>query len=144
MNPQIRKIESKDIESVYTLGMAVPEFSTKDEADHRFWPKETLERFVDQGFSLVIEDNKIVVGFLLTAYQPVTKKLTWENMYLDLSYQKRGLAETCFNRSWELAQKEGAIVAECVVASDNISAQKMCKRLGFSSVRDYKWMLKWE
>jgi ribosomal protein S18 acetylase RimI-like enzyme len=143
VNPVIRKLESKDIERIYNLGIAVSEFSAKDEADHRFWPKDTLERFVDQGLSLVIEDANAVVGFLLAAYQPITQKLTWENMYIDPNYQKRGLAEDCFQRTWEIARKEGAIMAEAIVALDNIPAQRMCERLRFNSAGNYHWMLKW-
>ena len=59
MNPQIRKLESRDIDRVYDLGMRVPEFSVKDETEHRFWPKETLEKFSNQGLSLVIEDESL-------------------------------------------------------------------------------------
>ncbi len=144
MNPLIRKFESKDIEKVYNLGIAVPEFSAKDEANHGFWSKDTLEKFIAQGFSLVVEDNNSVVGFLLAVYQPITQKLTWENMYLNPAYQKKGFAENCFNRSWEIAQKEGAIAVEGLVASNNIPSQKMLKRLGFKSAGDYQWMLKWK
>lgn len=143
MNPLIRKFESKDIEKVYGLGMAVPEFSVKDETDHRFWSKDTLEKFVDQGLSLVIEDQSLVVGFLLTVYQPITQKLTWENMYINPAYQKMGLAENCFQKTWEMAKKKGAIMAEALIASNNIPAQKMCGRLGFKGAGNYQWMLKW-
>ena len=90
MNPQIRKLEYRDIDRVYDLGMRVPEFSAKDKEEHKFWPKETLERFANQGLSFVTEDEGLVVGFLLSAYQPVTQKLTWENMYIEPNYQRRG------------------------------------------------------
>lgn len=144
MNPIIRKLESRDIDRVYDLGRQVPEFSIKGEAEHRFWPKETLERFVSQGLSLVIEDQSSVVGFLLAVYQPVTQKLTWENMYVVPAYQNRGLADDCFQKTWEMAKKEGARFVEGLVASDNIPAQEMLMRLGFKSAGDYYWMLKWQ
>lgn len=144
MNPQIRKIESRDTDQVYALGIKVPEFSANDGGDHRFWPKDTLERFVEQGLSLVIEDQNSIVGFLLAVYQPITQKLTWENMYIDPKYQRRGLAEVCFTQSWETAQKKGATVCEGIVASTNPPSQKMLKRLGFVSAGDYQWMLKWK
>lgn len=144
MNPLIRKLESKDIERVYNLGIIVPEFSVKDKEDHRFWSKDTLEKFVNQGLSLVIEDQSTIVGFLLAVYQPITQKLTWENMYLDSAYRMKGLAEDCFQKTWETAQKKGAIVAESLVALNNLPAQKMFKRLGFTSAGNYRWMLKWK
>lgn len=144
MNSLIRKLESRDIERVYDLGMNVPEFSVKDKTDHKFWSKDILERFVNQGLSLVIEDESSVVGFLLAAYQPITQKLTWENMYIDTSYRKRGLAEACFQKTWEMAQKEGAIVVEGLVKSNNFTSQRMLKRLGFNSNGNYQWMLKWK
>ena len=144
MNPQIRKLQYGDIDRVYDLGMKVPEFSKKDEAGHRFWPKSALERFANQGLSLVIEDQNLVVGFLLAVYQPITQKLTWENMSIDSLYQNRGLADECFKRTWEMAKEKGAIFVEGLVASDNLSAQKMLERLGFKSAGDYLWMLKWQ
>ena len=143
MNPQIRKIESRDIKRVYDLGMEVSEFAANDEANHRFWSQETLERFVEQGLSFVVDDKELVVGFLLAVYQPVTQKLTWENMYLSSEYRKQGLAESCFQESWALAQKKGAKVAEAIVAYNNIPSQRMLERLGFNNAGDYKWMLKW-
>ena len=142
MNPQIRKLEYRDIDRVYDLGMRVPEFSAKDKEEHKFWPKETLERFANQGLSFVTEDEGLVVGFLLSAYQPVTQKLTWENMYIEPNYQRRGLAETCFKESWSEAQRAGAIMAEGIVASNNLPPQKMLTRLGFNRAGDYQWMLK--
>ena len=144
MNPQIRKLESKDIDRVYDLGMKVSEFSARDKAEHRFWPKETLERFADQGLSFVIEDQSLVVGFLLSAYQLITQKLTWENMYIDPNYQKRGLAEKCFKECWDEAQRKGASMMEGIVASDNLPSQKMLTRLGFNSAGNYQWMLKFK
>ena len=142
VNPQIRKLQYSDIGGVYDLGMKVQEFSAKDQEEYRFWSKSTLERFVSQGLSFVIEDEDSIVGFLLSAYQPITQKLTWENMYIEPAYQKRGLAEVCFKESWSKAQKDGATIVEGIVASNNLPAQKMLKRLGFSSAGDYQWMLK--
>ncbi len=142
MDPQIRKLEDRDIDKVYDLGMKVSEFSAKDEAKHRFWPKETLERFANQGLSFVIEYDDLVVGFLLSAYQPVTQKLTWENMYIEPSYQKRGLAEKCFKECWDEAKRNGASMVEGIIASNNLRSLKMLTRLGFNSAGDYQWMLK--
>ena len=143
MNPRIRKLQCEDVDRIYDLGMNIPEFSAKDEFGHRFWPKSTLELFVKQGLSFVVEDERLVIGFLLAVYQPITQKLTWENMYLAPSYQRRGLAEDCFQKSWEIAKNKGATIVEAIVASSNIPSQKMCKRLGFNNAGDYQWMLKW-
>ena len=143
MNPQIRKLQYDDIDRVYDLGMKVSEFSAKDEAEYKFWPKSILERFANQGFSFVIEDEGLVVGFLLSTYQPITQKLTWENMFIESMYQTKGLADECFQKTWEMAKKEGAIITEGLVASDNLPSQKMLERLGFKSAGNYQWMLKW-
>jgi GNAT superfamily N-acetyltransferase len=142
MNPEIRNLESRDIDRVYDLGMKVMEFSANDKSNHRFWPKETLERFAAQGFSFVVDDRDSVVGFLLAVYQPVTGKLTWENMYLSPEYRKQGLSEKCFEKSWERAQRNGAIVAEGIVELANFSSRKMLERLGFQCTGSYNWMLK--
>ncbi len=144
MNPQIRKLQPKDIDRVYDLGMKVPEFSANVKSKHQFWSKDTLERFVNEDFSLVIEDEDLVIGFLLAVYQPITQKLTWENMYIEPAYQKKGLAKACFEKSWNEAQRKGAIIAECVVSISNHSAQKTCKRLGFNNAGDYQWMIKFK
>ena len=97
MNPQIRSLQKRDVEAVYTLGVSVSEFATDEE--HRFWPRDTLERFAEDRLSFVVEDGSDIVGFLLAAYQQVTRKLTWENMYISEEYRGRSLPEKCFNRS---------------------------------------------
>ena len=122
MNQIIRKFELGDIDCVYNLGIQIPQFSANDSGKHVFWPKDTLERFVRHGFSFVIESETDLVGFLLAVYQQVTRKLTWENMYILPEYRKQGLAEECFQQSWKLAQEQGATVAESLVESHNTLA----------------------
>ena len=135
-----RLFEKKDVERVYDLGINVPEFSVDKE--HKFWLKETLERFAEQGFSFVVEDVSSLVGFLLAVYQPVTRKLTWENMYLSHEYRSQGLAEECFNKSWTLARENGALIAEGISEAYNSPSRKMLERLGFQNAGTYNWMLK--
>ena len=144
MKEGIRKFEDKDIEIVYNLGIQIPEFSVNDETSHRFWPKDTLERFVEQGLSLVIEDQNSVVGFLLAVYQPVTLKLTWENMYIIPEYRKKGIAGECFQKGWKLAQQHGATAVEALVKTNNTPSQQMLKRLNFNNAGNYYWMLKFK
>ena len=141
MNPLIKKLEEKEIEEVYRMGVQVPQFSVDDRASHTFWQKDNLRMFAEQGFSVVIHDEEKIVGFLLAAYQPVTNKLTWENMYLLQEYRRRGLAQQCFQISWKLAQEAGARVAEGLVELNNIPSQNMLKRLGFENAGKYHWML---
>ena len=140
MNPQIRSLRKEDINQVYVLGLEVAEFAA--DTEHTFWPKETLERFTEDGLSFVVEDNSVIVGFILSVYQPVTRKMTWENMYLSQEYRGRGLAERCFNESWQVAQKRGAVIAEAINEENNLSAQRMCQRLGFRNAEAHYWMLK--
>lgn len=140
MAPEIRKLEGRDVEQVYGLGTKVREFSA---VDARFWPKDTLERFAEDGLSFVVDDSRIV-GFLLAAYQPVTRKLTWENMYLEKNYRGQGLAEKCFNLCWEEAQKRGAIFIDYVAPSETVLSIKMGEKLGFKSAGNYNWMLKFK
>ncbi|MDP1694542.1 MAG: GNAT family N-acetyltransferase [Candidatus Woesearchaeota archaeon] len=114
------------------------------DSEHAFWPLDTLDRFVEEGLSFVVEeaDNTQLVGFLLAAYQPVTRKLTWENMYLSPGYRRRALADACFYQSWSIAQQRGAIMAEGIVNVTNDASQKMLQRLGFQTAGTYSWMLK--
>lgn len=139
----VRKLESRDTEDVYSLGMQIPQFAVGDQAHHRFWEKDVLKRFAHEGFSFVIEDKKVIRGFLLAVYQPITQKLTWENMYIEPQYRRRGLAEECFQKSWKLAQENGAKIAESLVESNNLPSLKMLNRLGFINAGTYNWMLKW-
>jgi len=140
MNPQVRNFRKEDVDRVHDLGTVVAEFAA--DVEHKFWPKDTLERFAEDGLSFVVEDNSTIVGFILSVYQPVTRKLTWENMYLSKPYRGMGLTEECFNRSWTAAQNIGATIAEAINEANNLSAQRMCKRLGFQDAGTYHWMLK--
>ena len=141
MNPHIRPLEQRDIDTVYQLGMSVSEFAIVD-GTHRFWPKDTLEKFVTNELSFVVEEHTQIVGFLLATYQPVTKKLTWENMYLDPAYRRQGLAQACFHQSWIKAQQKGAVLAEGLVEVTNSTSQQMLEHLGFHNAGTYSWMLK--
>ena len=133
-----------DAKQIYSLGHSVEEFRATPNNSNAFWPLETLEEIAEKEIAYVVENNQEIVGFLIATYQSTTRKITWENMYIKPAYQKRGLAEYCFQKTWEMARKEGAIIAEALVASNNLSAQKMCKGLGFNSAGDYQWMLKWK
>ncbi len=140
MAPKVRSFEARDVARVHEMGITVPEFAAGPE--HRFWPQATLERFAEQGLSCVVEDATDVVGFLLASYQPITEKLTWDNMYLASGYRGQGLADVCFQESWRRAQLQGAKIAESWIARDNDPSQKMLKRLGFQDCGTYRWMLK--
>ena len=140
MNPYIRHLECEDVLQVYDLGRKVAEFTAND---HTFWSLDTLERFAREGLSLVVEeaDDTRLVGFLLTTYQPVTRKLTWENMYLDPAYRGKSLAQACFHQSWSVAQQRGAIMAEGIVKVTNDASRHMLESLGFQTAGTYNWML---
>lgn len=134
-------MEGRDISQVHILGSMVKEFEVVDKGPG-FWKPEILENIVLDGLSYVVDDQGKIGGFLLATYQPVTRKLTWENMYLLKEYRKKGLAEKCFNLSWRLAQERGAFMAEGLVENNNMASQKMLKRLGFEVAGNYLWMLR--
>ena len=142
--PLIRNFEKQDINQVYQLGITVSEFEVNLPGRPKFifWSRETIERIFDQGFSCVVEENKNIEGFLLATFQPVTRKLTWENMYLSPNYRNRGLVYQCFQRVWRRAEYYNVEFAEGIMAPDNLPSSRMLGNLGFASAGLYHWMLK--
>ena len=141
MNPYIRHLERADVPIIVDLGRNVPEFTVDNK--HSFWPIDTLDRFVEEGLSFVVEEraNTQIVGFLLAAYQPVTRKLTVEDVYISPNYRRKFLADACFHQSWSIAKYRGAVMAEALVKIENSPSRKMFERLGFQNVGTYSWML---
>ena len=81
---EISKIEVKDIDEIYDIGISIKDFSA-DGGKNCFWPKETLNNIItsEQDIGLKIKIADKIVGFCLVMIHSSTKKAYLENFYVD-------------------------------------------------------------
>ena len=86
------KIE--DVELVYALGIGEKRFRVGAESAG-FWTKEQLRNWVKSkdDVLLVAEENRQIVGYVLSQYHAPTRKATFENLYVFPKYRNLGIAK---------------------------------------------------
>lgn len=132
-DPSIMPLSREDVPKVSHWGRSVSAFEC-------FWPEETLYRFVEDGLSYgIYAEGPTLVGFALATYQPITRKLTWENLYIDPLYRGKGLGQKAFQKIWEVGRRRGALVAEGIVKGKNKSSERMLLALGFQLTGHCRW-----
>jgi ribosomal protein S18 acetylase RimI-like enzyme len=140
MNYTIRKMEAKDIEQVYELGVHQDEFSTESGS---FWTKEQLASWVESNtdITLVAEQDTKILGFSLYAQHLPTKKITWENLYVDPTTRGLGIGSALVQEGLKLSKELGCTyMMGCVNASDKKEFSEYLTKFGFKKHGEVIWM----
>ncbi len=133
MNLTIANLKAEDIPQIMKFGGNHPAFEG-------FWSEETIERFVEDGLSRGIYcEERTLIGFVLATYQPITRKLTWENAYVAPEYRKLNLALDAFQQVWQEGRKRGALFAEAIVKAENTNPERILLKAGFTSRGEHLW-----
>ncbi len=138
---QVTPMEKEDIDIVYRMGGDEKEFRVEEDGEC-FWPRETLERWVDSkdDASYVIKVNGNVAGFLLATYNGVCRKATVENVYISEEFRNDGLAGMLYQRAEDFLIGRGARNICSFVDIHNDSSLEFLKRQFFSKGKAYFWM----
>ena len=129
----VMPIRTSDISQIMVWGINTPAFNG-------FWPEEVIHNFVKDGLSRGIYiGGPTIIGFVLAAYQPITKKLTWENAYLEPNYRKLDLGVIAFSEVWKEAVQRGATFAEGLVEHSNHNPERILLKSGFKDLGLYHW-----
>lgn len=82
---------------IYEIGTDNEEFEVSDDKDI-FWDKDSLEYWFDNqnNVCLVAEENEEIVGFVLSHIHIPTGKVEIENIFVEDSHRKRGIASKLF------------------------------------------------
>lgn len=140
MDLVIRKMTSEDIDTVYTLGVSQKEFSTTNGA---FWDKDQLKNWVrsPRDLLLVAEKEKQVIGFSLYASHLPTGKVTWENLYVNPSYRRLGIASALTKEGLKQIKALGyTYIMMAVNAEDQESFSSLMEKFGFKRGSNVLWM----
>lgn len=142
MNFEISRIVEADIDSIYSMGCRVADFSA-DGGKNCFWPKETLLRLVRSvgDVCLKIEVNERIVGFCLVMIHQATKKAVIENFYLVKEY--RYLENELFNEmEKEIVESGAEFMAYLFDEEDDTNELELFERHEFFEGHSHKWMHK--
>lgn len=85
---EIKTATLEDIDTIVKLGNSVNEFQVSDEVV-TFWPKNVLINCIKSKNNpiLVASQNKQIVGFIITNYNPSFKKAIIENIFVDPNFR---------------------------------------------------------
>ena len=139
---KIRKIQNKDINKIYQLGIDEKEFEVSE--DMLFWSKKQLKKWISSNDDvlLVAEDNKKIVGFIMSAIHKPTQKVTIENIYVVEEYRKKGLAKKLLNETLKIFRKKGIKFINAFVDDKNTASFNFFKKNNFKVFSKFYWVYK--
>ena len=129
-----------DIETVYESGRETEAFRVSDTPG--FWSRKQLNRWLDNpdDVLLVAEDNKRVIGYVMSQLHKPTGKATIENLFVDESYRKKGIGSDLIKRCLKELKERGASYFCAMVRTDNDKITNFYERCGFTRGYNFVWM----
>lgn len=140
---QIRSMNFRDIDEVYSLGSGEEEFGVVEEGK-RFWKRKVLEDWVasDENIAIVADNEEQLAGFLLATYHPITRKGTIENTYVKTQYRNLSIASMMYMEAERRLREKKADFVCAFVEANNVKSRKFVERCGFDAGKQYIWMNK--
>ena len=132
----IRKALLQDVEKIWELG-DVKEFETSEDIV-TFWPKSILENCINKldVMILVLEEENIIIGFMITNINSSLKKAELENIYVMAEYRCQGYGKALLQRTIEELAK---LEIENVCAMSNDAVDFLLKN-NFTKGNQFYWM----
>lgn len=115
---RVRKLVNKDIEQVISMGSKEKTFATNSGV---FWTNSQLKKWMQSknDVLLVAEVDSKIAGFALFATHLPTMKVTWENLYVEPSFRKSGIAKALLERGLDLLNEKGFSYIMLFANADN-------------------------
>ncbi len=137
---KIRHIRQGDTQEVYDLGKNEPYFVC-------FWPEEVVRSLPNARdvLSLVAEENKEIVGFVIAPYSETLKKMVVENLFVKDNYRIKlyegKVISQHFGDALKIeARRLGMKRLDSLVDGTNRPALRMHEKNGFEiHPETYKW-----
>ena len=140
MDYTIRKMEIKDVDQVHAFGIHQTEFSTESGS---FWTKEQLINWLqsENDITIVAERGGKIIGFSLYAQHIPTKKMTWENLYVDPVARGSGVGSVLIKEGLKLAKGLGCVyMMGCINAVDREQFADYLTKFGYKKYGEVLWM----
>lgn len=138
-----RRMETGDVEQVYSSGIKVEEFevSLEEAKESPFWPKNVLYEWVkSDDVLLVAEDGEKIVGYILTRLHQPTGKADIENIFVDENYRKQGIASMLLSECLKQLKSKGARYVCVLTKTNNKSTIEFLKKNNFNKGYEFVWM----
>jgi ribosomal protein S18 acetylase RimI-like enzyme len=136
----IRAATLADVDSIYTLGKHISEFSVND-ATVIFWPKSLLSSAVraDDVLILVAEEQGIA-GFIIINYNRSLKKALIENIFVKPELRSQGIGDQLLQKALEILVETGCEYITTLVPLDAGNAIKLYMQNGFDRGESFLWL----
>ncbi len=137
----IRKAQPQDIDSIYSLGSAVPEFLVNKRTVN-FWPKKVLREAVTANdvVVLVAEVDHKVVGFVIASLTSSLRKATIENIYVHTESRGNGIGDELLASLLEVLSDNSIEYMATLVPVDAVEATKLYETAGFLKGETFLWL----
>ena len=135
----IKKAAIDDMNKIWELGSNVNEFQVSDEVA-TFWPKEILEKCITDGSIFVAKDEGVIVGFVISNYNPIFKKAIIENIFVDPGFRGKGVAKKLLASLLSNLRTKGCGYACALIEKTDISGINFYIKNGFNKGINCVWM----
>jgi len=141
---QIRKMEEKDIETVYEMLQNIEEFRVSKESKMGEWVKQSLKNWIKNKDDemLVAEENGEVVGFIFTTAHKPSGKATIENIFVKEEFRGKGISKKLLDECIARLKKKGINYFCSLVKENNKKAFEFFKSNNFTEGYKFVWMEK--
>lgn len=137
-----RRMTEDDLPQVMILGSSTENFQVGK--DSGFWPERIVRRWLKTSEDplLVAELDEQVIGFIFGAFHSPTRKMTLENIIVDSTQRRRGVAGMLLDNFVTHSQQLGAEYICALSKTSNLPTIKFFLKNGFSQGEDFAWIYK--
>lgn len=133
---------AKDIESIVSLGKDSDELAVSETS--RWWSATRLSVWIkaDQDILLVAEEDKKIIGVLLTTVHVPTQIIYLSDIIIHKDYRRKGFATQLVGEALKQAKLLGIDWAYGLTQTNNENIQKLLKHEGFIRGEELVWFEK--
>lgn len=137
---EIRKMEEKDVEQVYDIGIKVKEFVVSE--NRRFWSKQTIYDWTNRknDILLIAEDDEKIIGFMMSRFHEPTKEAIIDNIFVSEDWRGRGVGTELVKECLKQLKEKGTNYVYCTITTDNTPTIEFLKKNGFNKGYEFIWM----
>jgi ribosomal protein S18 acetylase RimI-like enzyme len=141
---KIREMSQDDVDPIITIGLGEEGFQVS-EGPTVFWSREQLLASIESGTNvlLVVEDGDAgIVGFAICLGHVPSKKVTFENLWVDPSVRRKGVSGLLIQESLERLRKLGYEYICALTKTGNESILGALEKSGFDRGHSFNWVEK--
>lgn len=137
----IRKAQPEDADSIFTLGVTIPEFVVNEQTVN-FWPKHILREAIaaKDTVILVAEIDHEVVGFIIASLTSSLRKATIENIYVTNENRGNGIGDGLLASLLQILNDSSIEYIATLVPTGAVEATKLYETTGFEKGKTFVWL----